>query len=191
MLEKRPSTRERRAQAAQAGAEGLAVAHTELTGVNAIIDVRSPSFEYGGPIPPQYTVDGPGLSPPLQWRGVPVNAEAVVLLIEDPDSHTPRPRVHAMVWDLPGRDASLPDGALSTWQEAASRTGPAPNALLSTTYLPPDPPPGEGRHRYVFQVLALDTALRFDSPPPRSALMEKIRGHVIAKGLLIGTYERV
>jgi phosphatidylethanolamine-binding protein (PEBP) family uncharacterized protein len=42
----------------------------------------------------------------------------------------------------------------------------------------------------VFQVFALDTVPRFEARPGRAELLEKIKGHVIAKGLLIGTYER-
>jgi phosphatidylethanolamine-binding protein (PEBP) family uncharacterized protein len=36
----------------------------------------------------------------------------------------------------------------------------------------------------------LDIVPRFESQPGRAELLEKIRGHVIAKGLLIGTYQR-
>ena len=49
-------------------------------------------------------------------------------------------------------DTSLPEGALPC-------TCPA-GASLSATYLPPDPPPGHGPHRYAFQVFALDTVPR-------------------------------
>lgn len=191
MLEKIPGTLGRVAQSVRAGAEDLAIADTELTGVNASIAVSSPAFSYNGPIPPQYTADGDGISPPVEWRGVPMNAEAVVLLIEDADSPTPRPFVHAIVWDLPGSDASLPEGALPSARAVDGRKDAlGRNSLLSATYLPPDPPPGHGTHRYVFQVFALDTVPRFESKPGRSELLEKIRGHVIAKGLLIGTYAR-
>jgi phosphatidylethanolamine-binding protein (PEBP) family uncharacterized protein len=127
------------------------------------IEVSSSAFGDNQPIPAQYTADGEGLSPPLDWRCVPVNAEAVVVLVEDADDST----VHALEWDLPGSDASLPEGTLS-----------------STCWLPPDPPPGRGPHRYQFQVLALDTVPRFESRPKRDELLEKIAGHVI------GTYER-
>jgi Raf kinase inhibitor-like YbhB/YbcL family protein len=190
MLEKIPAAIGRGLKDVRAGAEDLAVADTELTGVNASIQVRSPAFRYNEVIPTKYTADGAGLSPPLEWRGVPPNAEAVVLLVEDADSPTPDPFVHAIVWDLPGVDASLPDGALPSAARPAPANALGRNSYLSANYVPPDPPPGHGRHRYVFQVLALDAAPRFDSPPGRGALMEKIRGHVIAKGLLIGTYER-
>jgi Raf kinase inhibitor-like YbhB/YbcL family protein len=190
MLEKIPEALGRGLKEVRAGAAELAVAHTELTGVNASIEVLSEAFNYSGPIPAKYTADGEALSPPLEWRGVPPSAEGLVLLIEDPDSPTPEPFVHALVWDLPGVDASIPEGALPS----STRPGPndafGRNSYFTAKYTPPDPPPGHGRHRYVFQVFALDTPLRFDSPPGRSALLEKIKGHVIAKGLLIGTYER-
>jgi hypothetical protein len=165
---------------------------TELTGVNASIEVSSEAFGYDEPIPAQYTADGAGLWPPLEWHGVPMNAEAVVVLVEDADSLTPRPLVHAIVWDLPGSDASLPEGVLPSRRAdhnpAAEHLGR--NSALSASWLPPDPPPGHGAHRYIFQVFALDNVPRFESHPGRTELLEKIKGHVIAKGLLIGTYER-
>lgn len=173
MLEKIPPMVGNALKGVRAGAEGLVVTDTALTGVNASIEVTSPAFGYHERIPERYTADGEGISPPLEWRCVPMSAEAVVLLVEDADSPTPVPLVHAIVWDLPGSDASLPEGAL-------------PKA----SYLPPDPPRGHGEHRYVFQVFALDIVPRFESQPRHRELLDKIDGHVIAKGLLIGTYQR-
>ena len=54
----------------------LSIAEGELTGVNASIEVTSPAFGADEPIPSQYTADGEGLSPPLEWRGVPKEAYA-------------------------------------------------------------------------------------------------------------------
>ena len=154
----------------------------ELTSVNASIAVSSPAFGPDEPIPPQYTVDGEGLSPPLEWRGVPMNAEAVVLVIEDADPAARSSQANAIAWDLPGIDTSLPEGALPC-------TCDSPKAP-SATYVPLDPPAGRGPHRYAFQVFALDTVPRFESRPGRAELLDKIKGHVLAKGVLIGTYER-
>lgn len=190
MLEKLPSRLGHAMREVRAGAEELAIADTELTGVNASIEVSSPAFAYNTPIPVQYTADGEGMSPPLEWSGVPPNAEAVVLLVEDADSPTPEPMVHAIVWDLPGADASIPEAALASKRRDGASGSMGRNSYFNATYLPPDPPPGHEAHRYVFQVFALDTIPRFDSPPGRDALLQKIRGHVLAKGLLIGTYER-
>ena len=161
----------------------VTIVDTQLTGVNASIEVSSVAFGHNEPIPAQYTADGEGLSPPLKWRGVPMNAEAVVVLVEDADSPTPRPLVHAIIWDLPGSDASLPEGTLPDQRCAA-------NDALAATWLPPDPPPANGAHHYVFQVFALDIVPRFESRPGRAELLDKIKGHVIAKGVLIGTYSR-
>lgn len=166
-----------------AHARDMAIVDTELTGVNASIEVSSGAFGYNEPIPAQYTADGDGLSPPLEWRCVPLSAEAVVVVVEDADSPTALPVVHSIMWDLPGTDASLPEGALQDKRCAS-------NDALAATWLPPDPPPGHGVHRYVFQVFALDTVPRFEARPDRAELLEKIKGHVIAKGLLIGTYGR-
>ena len=45
--------------------------------------ITSPAFRSGGAIPSQYTCDGAGISPPLQWSNVPAKAVALVLLIVD------------------------------------------------------------------------------------------------------------
>jgi Raf kinase inhibitor-like YbhB/YbcL family protein len=203
MLEKVPAGVGRALSGVRAGAQELAVADTELTGVNAAIEVTSPAFANGEQIPARYTADGVGVSPPLEWRCIPGVAEAVVILVEDADSPTPKPLVHAIVWDLPGLDGSLIEGAISaagTNDQAHSgaadpstqpkKQAVGRNSYLTTRYLPPDPPRGHGAHRYVFQVFALDRKPQFDSPPGRAALLDSIRNHVVAKGLLIGTYLR-
>ena len=64
------------------------------------------------------------------------------------------------------------------------------NSYLRPSWLPPDPPPGHGPHRYAFEVFALDTAPDVFGAPGRSHIFEIMRGHVLAKGCLIGTYER-
>lgn len=190
MLEKIPASFGRALSSLRAGAEDLAIANTELTGINASIEVTSPAFAYNATIPARYTADGEGLSPPLEWRGVPTDAQAVVLLVEDADSPTPQPLVHAIVWDLPGADGALPEGALPTDRRDPDVDAMGRNSYFTPTYLPPDPPPGHGAHRYVFQIFALDIAPRFERPPGRATLLARIRDHVIAKGLLIGRYER-
>ena len=64
------------------------------------------------------------------------------------------------------------------------------NSYLHAGWLPPDPPRGHGPHRYAFQLFALDEAPVFVKTPGRSAMVVALRGHVIAKGVLIGTYAR-
>ena len=51
------------------------------------------------------------------------------------------------------------------------------------------PCPPVGRHHYHFKVYALDAAV---GPPGvrKSALLDAIEGHVLARGELIGTYQK-
>ena len=189
MLEKLPKSLGRALDGVHAGAADLAVAHTELTGTHATIELTSPAFSYNDLIPAKYTEDGSGISPPLQWDGVPEGAVSLVLLVEDPDSPTPKPLVHGIAWNLPAQDGSIGEGALGD-DDHESRVPTGKNSYLSDHYLAPDPPTGHGPHRYVFQIFALDTRLHFEKPPGRSALLDAMRGHVLAKGLHIGIYER-
>lgn len=45
-------------------------------------------------------------------------------------------------------------------------------------------------HNYHFQIFALDTVLNLPSGFSRQALLDAMKGHVIAKGETIGTYQR-
>ena len=189
MLEKLPKSLGRALDGVHADAGDLAVAHTELTGTHATIELGSPAFSYNQMIPSKYTADGAGVSPPLKWDGVPEEAASLALLVEDPDSPTPKPLVHAIAWNLPPQDGSIGEGALGG-EDRHTRVPTGKNSYFSDDYLPPDPPNGHGPHRYVFQIFALDTRLHFEKPPGRSALLDAMRGHVLAKGLHIGIYER-
>ena len=190
MLENVPRGVGRALRRMRSGAAELVINDEAIHHVKEIIEVTSPAFKGGESLPAKYTADGEGLSPPLSWRGVPQDARSVVLLVEDADSPTPNPLVHAIAWDLPGEDGGLGEEALRS--PATDQTGAkmGRNSYLSAKYLPPDPPPGHGSHRYAFQVFALDDRPRFDGSPGRSKLLTVLKEHAIAKGVLVGTYER-
>ncbi|MDB5410872.1 MAG: YbhB/YbcL family Raf kinase inhibitor-like protein [Rhodospirillales bacterium] len=159
-----------------------------LADVPETLLLASPAFVDEQAIPSRFTADGAGLSPPLLWRGVPEEAQSLVLLIEDADSPTPSPLVHLIVHDLPGTDGELAEGALG---EAESERPPlGRNSYLSARYLPPDPPPGHGPHRYVIQAYALDRPPELGATPGRGEIIGAMRDHTIARGCLIGTYMR-
>ena len=154
------------------------------------IVVTSPDFADGAGLPRDTTEDGRKLSPALAWRGVPDGAAEVVLVIEDADSPTPSPLVHAIVIGLPGRDGGLAAGDVKSPGSAGRDHRLGQNSFLKAAYLPPDPPTGHGPHRYAIQVFALDRPLALDDEPGRGALVAAMTDRVIGKGLLIGTYER-
>jgi Raf kinase inhibitor-like YbhB/YbcL family protein len=190
MLEKMPAAVGRALHSVRPGVHGLVFHDASVTGTNHAIEVGSAAFQNGEPIPARFTEDGEKLSPPVAWRGVPESTAAVMLLIEDADSPTLHPFVHAIAWNLPPRDAHLPVGALRGPTAPGDGHPLGKNSMLKPMYLPPDPPPGHGPHRYAFQIYALDRSYDFARPPGRRRIIAALRGHVLAKGFMIGTYER-
>jgi hypothetical protein len=114
----------------------------------------------------------------------------VVLLVEDADSPTPNPLVHAIVVDLPVEDGSLAEAAMPGNGVAGAGLHMGRNSYLQVAWLPPDPPPGHGVHRYAFQVFALAAGKAFSETPGRDEVIDRLRERAIASGLLIGTCER-
>lgn len=189
MLERLPDAVGHALRDQRAGLDKIVFNQLRLRGGTAAIQVRSLAFADHAPIPAIYTADGEGISPPLEWVGIPAAAAALVLIVEDADSPTPNPLVHAIVADLPPQDAVLAEGAITSSPESDEATI-GRNSYLQVGWLPPDPPPGHGVHRYVFQLFALSEGPAAPSTPGRDAVVDMLEGRAIASGILTGTYER-
>ena len=150
--------------------------------------VSSTAFLNLRPLPASYTADGLGISPPLEWRGVPEGSGCVVLIVEDADSPTPRPLVHAITVS-PGGDGRLGAGALPSVEHDGSGVV-ALNPYLQHRWLPPDPPLGHGPHRYAFQCFSLRDHPTFSAGLGRHELLEAVLNRAVAAGCLIGLYQR-
>ncbi len=175
----------------RAGHAKLAIVQDGIVTGDARLELSSLAFADGTRLPERFTADGEGVSPPLTWRGVPAGTAALALLVEDPDAPAPNPLVHALVWNLPPEDGSLAEGAIAQdGRGADDGSDVGRNSYAQEGWLPPDPPTGHGSHDYVFQLFALDHTAALDINPGRSDLLEAIRGHVIAAGMLVGTYSR-
>ena len=57
-------------------------------------------------------------------------------------------------------------------------------------YRGPLPPPGSGVHHYHFKLYALDAPLEAEPGLDKKVLSEKMQGHILAEGELMGTYQR-
>jgi phosphatidylethanolamine-binding protein (PEBP) family uncharacterized protein len=238
MLEKLPEAVGEALESVRAGLTATMFHAVDLQqGMGAVV-VASLAFADHTPIPTRYTADGIGISPPLHWHGVPAAATEVVLIVEDADSPTPQPWVHALAHGLPPRSTpnaddaaeadadiqplstenavktgsgALAEGALGGASGSASdgassgaigggdgtRAEPGRpwvpmgrNSMLQARWLPPDPPPGHGVHRYVFQVFALGPGAALPDSPGRDALRHAVLERGLASGCLIGTFER-
>ena len=176
----------------RAGADKLAIIQLAEGAEFATIDLRSPAFANESRLPPRFTADGDGASPPLVWGEMPETTASIALIVEDADAPAPAPLVHAIVWDLPPDEHRLAEGAIEA-DGAGSADGRdvGRHSFFGEGWLPPDPPTGHGEHRYAFQLFALDGDVPDPGETPRrGALLKAMRGHVIAAGLLIGTYSR-
>jgi len=190
MLEKLPDFVGHALRDQRAGLDQIVFNRVSLRAGHGTIAVTSGVFVDHGPLPVACTADGEGVSPPLHWSGVPAAATSVVLIVEDADSPTPHPLVHAIAVGLPIQDGALRSGALADDAGAPAEATLGRNSYLQHGWLPPDPPPGHGRHRYAFQVFALGGDEPVPDSPGRDALMDVLQARAIASGMIIGTYER-
>jgi Raf kinase inhibitor-like YbhB/YbcL family protein len=149
--------------------------------------ITSPAFRDGEPIPVRHTCDGEDLSPPLGWTGVPVETRAFALICDDPDA--PRGTwVHWVLWNLPADAVELGQG-VPPRPELPSGARQGLNDGGDLGYSGPCPPPGKP-HRYFFRLYALDSALNLSPGLHRSDLDAAMDGHILARGTVMGTYER-
>lgn len=148
--------------------------------------ITSPAFPDQGDIPEEFTCDGHDLAPPLAWTGVPGGTQSLTLVVDDLDAPVPAaPRqrwVHWVLYDMPPDASGIQKGA----SQLPKGTREGRNDWHRVGYRGPCQP--SGRHRYRFQLYALDTRLHELAQPTHAALQEAMRGHVIAVTALVGTY---
>jgi Raf kinase inhibitor-like YbhB/YbcL family protein len=151
------------------------------------IQLTSSAFTEGAPIPAKYTCDGEDVSPPLKWSNLPQGTKSVALICDDPDAPLGT-WVHWVVYGIPATVTELPEGvpAVETIPNGARQ---GTNDFKRVGYGGPCPPKGRP-HRYVFQLYALDAELQLSPGATKKDLVNAMKGHILAEGRLIGTYER-
>ena len=158
-------------------------------GATERIVVTSPAIH--GSIAKVQSEYGEGISPELWWERV-EGAKSYALILEDPDARsTATPFVHWVAYNIPADVTSLPEGLQDQAQLAKPGVMEGKTSEGSLGYFGPRPPVGDPPHHYHFQVFALDREL--DVPPgaERDEVLQAMRGHVLAAGELVGTYEQV
>lgn len=147
------------------------------------LTVTSSAFEPGAQIPKTYTGEGDDISPPLSWTGAPEGTKEFALICDDPDAPRREPWVHWVIYKIPGDRNYLPEGSAAGAVEGKNSSG-------HTGYGGPMPPPGHGVHHYQFKIYALGQPLDLQPGASKAQLLKAMEGHVLAKGGLVGTYER-
>jgi len=155
------------------------------------ITVTSTVISNGQPIPVKYTGDGEDISPPLKWSGEPGATREFVLICDDPDAPVTDPWVHWVVYNIPFTQRSMPEGKPGrSLPDFPPGMKEGKNSFGKTTYGGPSPPPGHGVHRYFFKIFALDSKIDLPAGATKNQVLTAMEGHILAKGELVGTYER-
>ena len=98
-------------RAARSSAGGAAGSSGELPApAPGMMAISSPAFARNGEIPKQYTCDGAGVSPPLEWRNVPAKAAALVLFVIDVGSAGSTGGIRWIVGDIDPGNGSVAAG---------------------------------------------------------------------------------
>ena len=151
--------------------------------------VSSSAFAQNADIPAKYTCEGQDVSPPLSWSGAPSTAMSFAVIVDDPDAPDPAaPKmtyVHWVLYDVPASVTSLDENVAKQLPSGAQQ---GMNDGKRSGYGGPCPP--IGRHRYFFKVYALDTTLGDIGSPTKAKLESAMKGHVVAHGELVGTYQK-
>jgi len=151
------------------------------------IQITSPAFAAGQPIPEKYTCDGLDVSPPLQWTNAPAGTKSFALIADDPDAPMGT-WVHWVLYNLPAGTTSLAENSPKL-PELPGGVKQGVNDFRQIGYGGPCPPHGKP-HRYCFKLCALDMPLDLPSGATKADLLKAMTGHVLAEGQLMGTYQR-
>jgi len=151
--------------------------------------VSSSAFAQNAEIPAKYTCEGQDASPPLSWSGAPATTKSFAVIVDDPDAPDPKaPKmtyVHWVLYDIPATTSSLDEDATKQLPPGAQQ---GMNDGKRAGYGGPCPP--IGRHRYFFKVYALDITLGDIGSPSKTVLEGAMKGHIVAQGELVGTYQK-
>lgn len=154
--------------------------------------LSSSAFKDQSPIPPLYSGEGKGISPPLGWEGAPKETVSFALICDDPDA--PHGTfTHWVLYNIPSTQHSLPEG-LSVYPHGMtapmSTVHPSlkegVNSSGTSGYIGPTPP--SGTHRYFFTVYALDTHVDLPQGATKADLLQAIQGHILSQAVLMGHF---
>ena len=152
-----------------------------LPEASAQMNLSSNAFQSGGTIPKRFTCDGRDISPPLRWSEVPRGTRAFAVLVEDPDADR---FVHWTVLGIPSALHRLLEG------EVPPDAVETENGFGDEGWGGPCPPEGDGPHRYVFAVYAVDGPLGLDSDASPDDVRKAVAEHALGSGTLTGRFAR-
>jgi len=153
-------------------------------------ELTTSAFDDGGTVPTKYTCSGADVSPPLSIEGVPDEAAALALVVDDPDAPG-GVFTHWLLWNVPTDATSIPEGVPAT--ETVDDLGGAKqgtNDFGGIGYRGPCPPESHDAHTYRFKLFALDAELDVEPGAEAGAVNDAIETRRIATARLTAEFDR-
>lgn len=144
-----------------------------------LLEVTSHSFKENSFIPSKYSSEKENIQPSLTIRNVPGDCKSLAIIVDDPDA-IGAPFVHWVMWNI--------DPAIKTIKENSSPGIQGINSKTTNGYY--GPATQRTVHHYHFKIFALDTLLDIKNTSGKQGLEEAMKNHIIAKGELIGLFEK-
>jgi len=146
--------------------------------------LSSPAVKEDGRLPVEFTGDGEGFSPPVQWRGAPEGTMGYALIMDHlaPGNEM---KSYWVLWDIPATITSLPEDA-----EDIGKTGVGFRGEVG--YEPPHSK-GPGDKTYSLHVYALSAPVAVESSAgsvTREVLLKAMEGKILAQADLNVVYAR-
>ncbi|MBH5338063.1 YbhB/YbcL family Raf kinase inhibitor-like protein [Streptomyces pactum] len=147
------------------------------------IELRSTAFDDGAFIPRRHAREGDDLSPDLAWSGVPDGTAELLLLCEDPDA----PSGTFLHWLVTGIDPGASGVAAG---ECPAGGQERRNGYGDLGWGGPQPPAGDGAHRYFFRLYALPGPVPLPDGATAADVHAAVDSRQLAGGTLMGRYQR-
>jgi len=165
----------------EVGAAQLALVNLPAKG-GTRLTVSSPAFASGADIPFENTQYRGNIFPGLTWTAGPAGTRSYLVIMQDADIlRNGAPILHWTMFNIPGTLTKLDRGMNAP--PSGAQYGPNIRGA-SQPYLGPRTPPGP-KHRYHFQIFALDTLLPA-STISYADLTAAMKDHVLASGEVVG-----
>jgi Raf kinase inhibitor-like YbhB/YbcL family protein len=147
-----------------------------------MLKVTSPAFEKGGNLPAEFTCDGKGISPPIEWNGGPAGTKCYALQLW----HVPKDggfKSYWVIYNIRADVTSLPKNAKGIGKLGVNDKKKAGYDPMCSK--------GPGAKEYHVTVYALSAEPNFTSENvTRSDLLAAVKDITLAEGTLTFKYER-
>lgn len=145
------------------------------------IKLTSTAFQNNSAIPAKYSCLGQDINPPLEISGVPQEAKALALVMNDPDAPGGT-WTHWVMWNIDPTTTTIAENSVPAGAMEGS------NSWGKRKYGGPCPP--SGTHRYFFKVYALKTKIELSRTATSEVLEHAIRTLTLGTAELMGTFSK-